>query len=55
MLLAQGLANGDHVIDVIVKVEPAGGKGKQPGINPIGDVDVIEGRNASTVPRSRVA
>ena len=29
MLLAQGLANGDHVIDVIVKVEPAGGKGKR--------------------------
>jgi hypothetical protein len=44
MLLAQGLADRNDVVDVIVKVEPAARKRKRPGIHPVGDVDVIEGK-----------
>ena len=41
MLLAQGLAYGDHVIDVIVKVEPVARKGRV-GESGACNVDVIE-------------
>ena len=43
MLLAQGFADRDHVVDVIVKIEPPARKRNRPGIEPVGDVDVIEG------------
>src|SRR6202023_2348356 len=42
-LLAQGFADRNDVVDVIVKVEPAARKRNRPGIHPVGDVDVIEG------------
>src|SRR2546430_1796580 len=42
MLLAQGLADRNDVVDVIVEVEPAARKRKRPGIDPIRDVDVVK-------------
>src|ERR1700730_7368238 len=42
MLLAQGLADRNHVVDVSVKVEPAARKRNGLGIDPIRNVDIVK-------------
>jgi len=48
-------AEGDDVVDIVVEREVAVGERHLAGVLPVGDVDVVLGSSASTVPRSRVA